>query len=475
MTREELNKISTLPSSAIIAPAGHGKTEMIVDIVEYLDGKQLLLTHTNAGVDAIKKRLQKRKIPKEKYSVATIASFCIKWCTSYYGTGNFDMTISPLNGKKDATRYYEQLYRGTKRIFESSWAGCVLKSSFSGIIVDEYQDCIQEQHEIILTINKFLPVRILGDPMQGIFSFAGNLVEWNEIEFPVVEVSTKPWRWSQSNPELGKYLKEVRKALLPTLSGEKCRLQIRPNNKNVVVVSPDDFTGYSHLNELSQFKSVVYITKWPAQQLDFCAHMSGIFQYDEKQDCDELFKYAKLFDSKQDADLIIEAISFAATCSTGVNKELNSYIRRLKNNSFNFSHIKKHMDFREIIEESMPNISLNTILKIFIWFSTNSTFKKYRTELLAEMIRSLKYAIEHDIEVFDAANQIRKNQKLQKRYTGFKFLSSRTLLSKGLEFDCVIIDMKTPLSARDFYVAMTRAMKKIYIISDTNLFIFTPN
>ena len=48
----------------------------------------------------------------------------------------------------------------------------------------------------------------------------------------------------------------------------------------------------------------------------------------------------------------------------------------------------------------------------------------------------------------------------------FKFLSSRTLLSKGLEFDCVIIDMTNPLSAKDFYVAMTRAMKKIYIISN---------
>lgn len=32
--------------------------------------------------------------------------------------------------------------------------------------------------------------------------------------------------------------------------------------------------------------------------------------------------------------------------------------------------------------------------------------------------------------------------------------------------------MTTPLSAKDFYVAMTRAMKKIYIISDSNTFIF---
>ena len=35
MTNEELLTISSLPNAAIIAPAGHGKTEMIADIVEH--------------------------------------------------------------------------------------------------------------------------------------------------------------------------------------------------------------------------------------------------------------------------------------------------------------------------------------------------------------------------------------------------------------------------------------------------------
>ena len=108
------------------------------------------------------------------------------------------------------------------------------------------------------------------------------------------------------------------------------------------------------------------------------------------------------------------------------------------------------------------------------WFSESKEFKQYRSELMSEMIRSVKYAIDHDITIFDAANHIRKDSDLQKRYTSFKFLSSRTLLSKGLEFDCVIIDMTTHLPAKDFYVAMTRAMKKIYIISDTSVFSFNP-
>lgn len=98
MTEAELDIIMHMPSSAIIAPAGHGKTEMIADIVSHSSGKQLLLTHTNAGVDAIEKRMQRRRISKEKYTVTTIAAFCIKWCISYDSTSNFDKTLSPLNG-----------------------------------------------------------------------------------------------------------------------------------------------------------------------------------------------------------------------------------------------------------------------------------------------------------------------------------------------------------------------------------------
>lgn len=472
MTEADLDKIMQMPSAAIIAPAGHGKTEMIAELVQHAEGKQLLLTHTNAGVDAIEKRLQKRKVSKEKYTVTTIAAFCIKWCVSYDGTGEFDKTLSPLNSSKEAKAYYAQLYSGAKKIFTTSWAGNVLKASYAGIVVDEYQDCIQVQHEIVLAMNRHLPVIVLGDPMQGIFSFAGNLVDWNDLGFPVVDVKTKPWRWNKSNPELGEYLMTVRNALLPTLSKKNCSIQIDTKNKNVEVIAPANFTGYSHLKELSHFSSVVYITKWPQQQLKFCLQTPGIFQYDEKQDCDELFKYANLFDTTTGADLALNVLKFVAGCLTGVGKELKSYIEKLTSNSFDFSRIKKHIEFRDILSETAPNLSKETILKMLIWFSSNKDFKQYRSELLSEMIRSIKYAIDHGISICDASNHIRKDVGLQKRYTGFKFLSSRTLLSKGLEFDCVIIDMTTPLSAKDFYVAMTRAMRKIYIISDSNFFTF---
>ena len=64
MTNDELLRVNALQNAAIIAPAGHGKTEMIADLVEHSHKRQLLLTHTNAGVDAITNRL--RAIPHRK-------------------------------------------------------------------------------------------------------------------------------------------------------------------------------------------------------------------------------------------------------------------------------------------------------------------------------------------------------------------------------------------------------------------------
>lgn len=61
MTNEEWKKINNSHSSAIIAPAGHGKTEMITEIISRSFGKYLILTHTNAGVDAIQKRMARKK------------------------------------------------------------------------------------------------------------------------------------------------------------------------------------------------------------------------------------------------------------------------------------------------------------------------------------------------------------------------------------------------------------------------------
>lgn len=466
MTNQEWNKLTSTNTATIIAPAGHGKTEMLAEIVERSSGKLLLLTHTNAGVDAIKKRMKKKNISSNKYNVETIASFCIKWCNSYCATCNIDKSLSPLV-KEQAKTYYEQFYFGAITLFSKSWIGAVLKATYSRVVVDEYQDCTLEQHKIMLQICKHLPLIALGDPMQGIFSFAGPLVDWNNLEYPIVSIKTYPWRWKKTNPSLGNYLSELRTHLLPYSNCASCTIKI-PTVQDVCIISPSNCNMYKLLPQMKEYSSVIYVTKWPQKQMNLCSEMGGIFQYDEKQECPELYKYAEYFDTLQGSKLTLATLYFIKTCSTGVSAELKSYIERLQKDDVNFSRIQKHKDIGEAIKTVATTSNYNSVYNLICIFEPKSEFKTYRKELYSEMLRSIKYAIEHNTSVFEGANHIRKDAHLQKRYSQFKFLSSRTLLSKGLEFDCVIIDTMDKLSVKEFYVAMTRAKKKIYIISQTD-------
>lgn len=406
MTEQELIKIFDLPNATITAPAGHGKTEMIVDLVGHAPGKQLLLTHTNAGVNVLEKRLKKRGVPKNKYNISTIAAFCIKWCMAYNQSSGFDKTLSPLNGKSESCKYYEQIYRGTKTIFTHNWSGKILQCTYSGVIVDEYQDCTQEQHEIILAINHFLPVIVLGDPMQGIFAFSGALVDWDNLGFNIVNIETAPWRWSLTNPILGNYLTRVREQFLPILSGQECNVHLDECEGSIKILPPCTFNGYSLLRELTNFSSVLYIAKWPREQLSFCNSMAGKFQVDETQDCKELFEYAKKFDDKSDTYLALSIIEFANVCATKVNSELKTYRSKLTSKSYDFSRIRNHTDFGDLLTLLHNKGSFVEIIDLLLWFETKEIFKMYRIELYREMIRSLKYAIDKSVSVFEAANHI---------------------------------------------------------------------
>lgn len=471
MTEQELANLLKPQSFAVVAPAGHGKTEMITELVSHSCGRTLLLTHTNAGVDALEKRLRKRSVPSSRYRIATIASFCGRWCKAYYRNANFDKSPS-LYPSDNAEKDYERSYVGAKEIFSHAWAGVILRASYSAVIVDEYQDCTKSQHEMFLAISKFLPVKIFGDPMQGIFSFDGNLVDWNSIEFENVPVKTCPWRWYETNPLLGEYLGVLREQLSPCLDGHPCDIHIEPCDGSIEILSPD--VNYYKLYYLSRpYEKTVYITRWIQQQLDFCRRMKGKFQFDEAQDCKELFEYARYFDEKTGVGLFLFVIQFASKCATHINTKLSSYIHRLKKGSLDFHLISKHPEFGELLTECEkldPNDSIEAILE---WFRSNDLFTKYRSELLSEMIRSVRYARSQGITLDEASHRIRTTPGLQRRYNRFQFLASRTLLSKGLEFDCVIIDMSSEeqqhrLSAKEFYVAMTRAMKRIFIIAPSS-------
>jgi len=75
--------------SMLIAPAGFGKTHTIAECLKTINikGKQLILTHTHAGVASIREKIKKEGIPNSSFEVETITSFAQKYVMAFY-TGN---------------------------------------------------------------------------------------------------------------------------------------------------------------------------------------------------------------------------------------------------------------------------------------------------------------------------------------------------------------------------------------------------
>lgn len=470
MKPEEIALIQSKHNAAIIAPAGHGKTEMITDLVDKLPGKKLVLTHTNAGVDALTKRFKKNGVESNKYYLSTISSFCMKWTEAYPSTA----CIRP-NLRMTDNDFYSCVHAGTARIFSYDWAREIIAKTYGCVIVDEYQDCVLAQHQIFVEMNKTVPVYVLGDPLQAIFGFKESLVSWKDICFEILQdkIETHPWRWQNTNTDLGEYLNDVRSQLLPGLDKKEVSLSIIPNQISVFRISPAEIHGSIIYDIARKYNSVIYIAKWETDTKTFAKSSGGMFQHDEKQNLDALYNFAMLLDV-DDADARGRVLfDFIGECASGVPTELGSYEDHIMNGDYDFHRIKKHSEFGKRMMMFHEKNNYDSMLRILEWVKGCKNLRLHRRELFNEMQRSIRRAKDKKITILEASQAIRMIPGNQSKYSNFKYLSSRTLLSKGLEFDCVIIDLSkvnqgrnNRYSVTDMYVAMTRAMKAIYFITD---------
>jgi DNA helicase-2/ATP-dependent DNA helicase PcrA len=151
----------------VIAPAGCGKTEAIVRAVKsYCAGKQLVLTHTHAGVGALRKRFKDNDVSSESYHLETISGWTLSWVRHYPQLSGFTGALPvPKNSE------WPSIYVAAANLLNNPFVQWVVKNSYAGIIVDEYQDCTLQMHNLILKLKAILACRVLGDPLQAIFGF----------------------------------------------------------------------------------------------------------------------------------------------------------------------------------------------------------------------------------------------------------------------------------------------------------------
>jgi DNA helicase-2/ATP-dependent DNA helicase PcrA len=121
------------PKSMIVASAGCGKTHAIAICLKYAKKKQLILTHTHAGVASLKEKIMQQGINNEHYRVETITGFAQKYVNAFYCGDDIP--------EQEDNAYFPFILEQAKNILKINPIKDVIKASYNGLFVDEYQDC----------------------------------------------------------------------------------------------------------------------------------------------------------------------------------------------------------------------------------------------------------------------------------------------------------------------------------------------
>lgn len=457
---------------SLVGPAGYGKSDSIAQALKIADGRQLILTHTHAGVRSLRNKFNKYKIPQSKYFLDTIHGFFLKYAASY-------PTNSGINLAAQKTELWDEIIPAFDKLLDTKVIKQILQCSYKGVFVDEYQDCTLSQHGAILKIKEILPVRVLGDALQGIFDFntSDPMVDWGRDVspyFPELDELQTPWRWIGKNMVLGLWLKDLRGNLL---SGNDINLS---QNKGAFVWRPTPtkfletkrITG-DYISGISKGQSLIAIQQMPHEAHAFARSHGGRLQSMEEMACNELFNSLSTFEKASDSTLVLAVIEFIKKC-TIMNKYLEDVLKQSKRTKpkFDFSKIN-NPEIRGYVLSIFHNHDYSAIANLIEYTLLTKGNSVFRRELMIEMSKSLKeYCSGGFTSLEDAAWEVRTRTRIRGQIIPDKVVS-RPHLVKGLEFDnALVLNADNIKNAKYFYVCVTRASSSMTILSEEPIISF---
>ncbi|MGH1336816.1 MAG: UvrD-helicase domain-containing protein [Aureispira sp.] len=449
----------------LIAPAGYGKTHTISECLKETDGKQLILTHTHAGVASLKEKVKKANILPSKYRIETITSFAQKYVLAF-------CTKDDIPKQEDSKVYYPFLVKEATLLVKKKLIKNIIKNSYSGVFVDEYQDCSIEQHELIWEIAQVLPTRLLGDHMQGIFDFNSSTIV--DLECSILmrdfynnqEVLETPWRWIiGGNESLGEDLKAIRGKLV---NKENIDLRQFPS----IEFSKTEETRlkttaiYKIIGEEDSLLIIHPITNNINPRVKLIQTFRGRLRLMEPIDSKDFYFLSKLCDSITSENLILKTkeLSLRLFNKTEINKWFNNkgLKRKVKEDE------KLHTQALKEIANAFSG-ERKGIVQLLQKIKALPNVKCYRIELYNSLLNALNEADTNETTVYQAMIKNRNMVRCIGRKVYGKYVGT-TLLTKGLEFDTVIVVEADKFECpKHLYVALTRASKRLIVYSKNDI------
>ena len=455
---------------SIVAPAGCGKTQLIISTLNTPQSKPILvLTHTTAGVAALKRRLRSFNVPSQNYVVTTIDGWSLRVASNF--SYSCPIASSPDNGKY----FYPEMRRVVHRYIVSGALNQTIKATYSRLLVDEYQDCNNDQHQLILLLANQLPTVVFGDPMQCIFDFGGSMPGWESDvlqEFPLLGTLTTPWRWNNSgSPQLGQWVLHAREVLM---KGGKIDLQSCPNHVTWHPLSGDyqtDRTNYyqvqSTLLDLYPKDSLLVIgSSIDEQSRHDYAQGNARVEVVEQVQLAGVTKAAQDFDTKSGKLLAEILIEHASKMITGVDVTHTS--KRI-NSILNGSNTVPPTPSEQALYNVAIDGTRTNILCALLRLEEKLGARVYRKAAFKALKDSISIAVScPDISMFEAASIIRERLRQEGDRRVPRRAIGATLLLKGLEADhCLILNAQNRgMNAKHIYVALSRGAKSVTIFSN---------
>jgi DNA helicase-2/ATP-dependent DNA helicase PcrA len=458
---------------SVIAAAGCGKTETISRALLHCSGRRLVLTHTHAGVDALFKRLLKHQVPAERYCLDTIAGWCLRFVLAFPVRSALSTKAPHKNDEWTA------VYQGVARLLDTGAIDKVLQASYTGLFVDEYQDCTKEQHNVIRRLAQRLPTCVFGDPLQSIFDFAHQTpVNWDADvfpSFPNVGQLTTPWRWKNAGSnELAEWLKDVRLALEAgtglSLGAEtpSCILWSQMPGNEEMRIQAIAKQCLEALNAVGTSQNLIVIGDGVNSGSRAALARSLSKQYFstiEPVNCRELYTAAKAWEGAPAEKRWPLVLKFVRDCMTGSEQaELKKALASKA--SGGKKGVKKFGE--TLINAAHEACEAGSDLGVLAFLQTidrHNGVRVYRREMFHAMCAALRSKAAGHVGtlvegVWQAQNRIRHAGRKFGKYS-----VGSTLLVKGLEFDHAIIAETSPFDKKDWYVALTRAAVRVRIVS----------